>query len=348
MRLASFSLLIPFILFTAQPLQAGELCSPQPLEHDRLKDRSNITHFPGGRSVTLIGHDHGDREAQRQFSKWLRMPDPELSTEEWTAHTEEFLKGHEKTSQHVKDDLGYLRARLWNAKDPMFLAIEAQDDDVTGHVLNSMKMRSALLKEFFTREMDNPKFMREVELVYMGATLYSTLYDTELKRKYDLIGMEGPEDGARLQKVGKKAMHNAQVRLSQLKMKPELDQAKVKQVVQFVVNDMNKAYDDIANILVYDHKTIRDLLMGSYPNLDTQVRGAILNYLFGYLDYLRGMKKRDIAFSRKLALQERSGLFFVGEEHFESLTKLIETHCKMLDAGTPIEEQPPQPEIEEM
>ena len=349
MRPVSFSLLIPFIFLTALPLQAGDFCMTQPLEHDRLKDRSSIMHFSDGRSVTLIGHDHGDREQLRQFSRWLRKPGPELSTDDWKAHVEAFLKGNEKTARHAKDDLGFLRASLWNAGDPIFLAIEAQDGDVAGHIQNAMKVRSALLNAFVKRELDDPQFMRNVELVYMGAILYSTLYDTELKNTYDLVGMEGHPDGVRLQKVGKKAMRIAQLRLSRLKSKPDYDEVAVKKSVQFVVDDMNQAYDDIAMILIYDHKTIRDQIMGRFPSLDPQVRGSILNYLFGYLDYLRGMKKRDIFFSRKLANQEHSGILFVGEEHLDSLANLLQVQCKTLQAGMPVyEEVPPEPVIDEM
>ncbi|MEN8178822.1 MAG: hypothetical protein ABFS39_09390 [Pseudomonadota bacterium] len=352
MRLASFSLLIPFIFLTAQPLQAAEFCTAQPLEHARLKDRSNIMQFSDGRSVTLIGHDHGDRAELRRFSKWLLNPDPELSTDDWKAHVEAFLMGNEKTARQAKDDLGFLRATLWNAKDPIFLAVEAQDDNVAGRIQNAMKVRSALFNEFVVRELDNPGFMRNVELVYMGATLYSNLYDAELMNTYDLVGMEGHPDGSRLQKVGKKAMRVAQARLSQLKNKPDYDEVAVKKAVQFVVDEMNEAYADVAMILVYDHKTIRDQIMGRYPSLDPQVRGTILNYLFGYLDYLRGMKKRDIFFSRKLANQERSGIFLVGEEHLASLTNLLQVQCKTLEMGLPvpeaIPEQEPEQVIEEM
>ena len=63
MKRVSFILLIPFIFLTALPLQADDFCiAQQPLEDDRLKHRSSIMHFSDGRTVTLIGHDHGDRE----------------------------------------------------------------------------------------------------------------------------------------------------------------------------------------------------------------------------------------------------------------------------------------------
>ena len=61
------------------------------------------------------------------------------------------------------------------------------------------------------------------------------------------------------------------------------------------------------------------------------------------------MKKRDIAFSRKLANQARSGIMFVGEEHLASLTNLLEIQCKEVAAGGTVPEGPVEIEdIEEM
>ncbi len=170
----------------------------------------------------------------------------------------------------------------------------------------------------------------------MGGALYSYLYDTELKDKYELVGMEGTAEGIKLQKQGKKKMSVGKKQLAKIAKQQEVDEPRIQKAMAFVVNEMNKAYDDIANILVYDHQFIRSRLVNAYPDLVPKVRGALLTYLYGYLDVLRGMKKRDVFFSRKLALQDRSSIFFVGEEHLTSLANLLQIQCHEVKAGNPI------------
>ncbi len=343
------SLFLTLGLFAAQSLQATDLCTPLELEDPTIKERARIVHFPGDRSIILLGHEHGDRNVLKRFAHWAQDRDDELSNDEWREHVQEFIKKNDKTLAHVKQDLGFLRASLWETQEPIFVAIESQDDDVAEHAVRAMRVRSALSQAFWKRGLEDAMLLRDAELIYMGGALYSYLYDNELKGKYELVGMEGRENAALLQKRGKKTMHIAETRLTAIKAKQEFDEDIVKKAMALVVDEMNEAYDDIAMILVYDHETIRTRFEDRYRNLDPKVRGAVLSYLYGYLDYLRGMKKRDVFFSRKLANQERSGVFFVGEEHLVSLAKLLRLQCKTLEAGLPVyEEVPPEPVIDEM
>ncbi|MGB5584044.1 MAG: hypothetical protein WBO93_10680, partial [Gammaproteobacteria bacterium] len=89
-----------------------------------------------------------------------------------------------------------------------------------------------------------------------------------------------------------------------------------------------------------DHEWIRSRLEKKQRHLDPQVKGTLLTYLYGYLDYLRGMKQRDIFFARKLAVQERSGIFFLGQEHLDSLSNLLEMNCKNIKSGKPVKVEP--------
>lgn len=316
-------------LFVNLPaVQAADLCAIDDLEHPALKGRAKVMHFPGDRTFTLVGHVHGDRNRLKRFGNWARDPDDELSNEEWTARLEKFIGKNENVLAHAKQDLAFMRASVWNAEKPIFVAMEALDADMSSHAQHAMETRSALVKASCRREIDNPRFIRDTELVYMGGVLYSFLYDSELKEKYELIGMENTQEGVRLQKEGKKKMRNGEARLASLKKKQALDEARINKLLSSVVDEMNKHYDDVANILAYDQESIRRSLTYRYQDMGDELRGALLTYLYGYLDYLRGMKKRDIFFARKLGQQERSGIFFFGQEHLESISKLLELECK--------------------
>lgn len=343
------NLFITLGILAAPALQAADLCSPVELEDPVIKERARIVHFPKERSVTLVGHMHGERSGLKRFSHWAKDPDDELSNDEWLVRVQTFVTKNEKTMMHAKQDLGFLRASLWTARQPIFVAVESQDDDVAGHAQSAIEVSTALWKAHWKRELDNMSLMRDAELITMGGTLYSYLYDTELKDKYELVGMEGTAEGIKLQKEGKKKMSVGKKQLAKIAKQQEVDEPRIQKAMAFVVNEMNKAYDDIANILVYDHQFIRSRLVTAYPNLEPKVRGALLTYLYGYLDVLRGMKKRDVFFSRKLALQDRSSIFFVGEEHLTSLTNLLQIQCYEVKAGNPIHlnatEQPPIEEL---
>lgn len=345
------SLFITLGIFSFQTLQAVELCTPQEVEHPNIKERARTVHFADGHHVTLIGHVHGERKSLKNFAGWVQRPDDELSTNEWRDRVEAFIKNNEKTLTHAKQDLGFLRATLWNAQEPIFVAVESQDDDVAGHVQRAMKVRSALAKEASKREIENTQLLRDAELIYMGGVFYSHLYDSELKQNYELLGMEGTEEGVILQKQGKKKMRLAKNRLAKIKENQGLDQDIVDKAMAYVVDEMNASYDDVANILAYDHEMIRGRIEARYRNLEPKVRGAVLSYLFGYLDVLRGMKKRDVFFSRKLtvAAQKQSGIFYFGEEHLESIGKLLELDCHLIKEGNPIiMEELKQEKIDEM
>lgn len=347
MKFISVFLTLGFFVGSAS--QAADLCTPIELEHPIIKERARIVHFPDDRSVTLLGHNHGDRQDLKKFANWAKEPDPELTNQEWQERIGKFIKQNNKTLTHVKQDLGFLRAQLWETSQPIFLAVESQDEDMAAHATRAIGVHTALSKEFWRRDMEDTRLLRDAELIAMGGVLYSYLYDSELKDKYELVGMEGTEEGIKLQKTGKKKMAIAKNRLANILANQQLDIEKTNKAMAFVVNEMNKAYDDIANILIYDHQYIRARLLNAYPAIDNKAKGEVLAYLYGYLDYLRGMKKRDVFFSRKLAIQERSSIFFVGEEHLTSLANLLQVQCNEVRAGNPIHlNVEEQPEIEEM
>ena len=334
--------------FWWQSLQATELCTAQALEHPVIKERAKIMHMRGDRTITLVGHVHGDRRALRKFGNWARNPDVELSNQEWLSRVTEYIDTNAKALEHAKQDLSFLRASLWEAQQPLFVGMESQDDDLTAHVQQAMGVRSELWKAFWQRELEDIALLRDAELLTLGGVLYSYLYDSELKDKYELEGLENTEEGVRLQKEGMKKMRTAEKRLASIKAKKGLDQAIIDEAMAYVVDVMNAQYDDIADILAYDHEMIRGTLEDKYRNLEPDVRGAALLYLYGYLDYLRGMKKRDVFFARKLAGNERSGIFFVGQEHLESISKLLEIECHQIRQGKTLHEQGEQPVLEEM
>ncbi len=316
-------------LLGLQTLQAADFCTIQELEHPLLKARAKSMQFADGRTFTLVGHVHGERSINKRFGNWARDPDDELTNEEWTARLEKFIGQNATVLEHAKQDLAHIRASLWNAEQPIFVALEAQDADMSSHIRNAKETSSALLKAGFRRDIENLELIRDAELAYMGGPHYSYLYDSELKEKYELIGMENTADGVRLQKQGKKKMRRGEASLASLKKTQDVDEEKLNKVLASIVDEMNKNYDDIANILAYDQESIRRSLLFRYKNnIDEELRGAILMYLYGYLDYLRGMKKRDVFFTRKLGRQERSGLFFFGQEHLESISRLLELECK--------------------
>ncbi len=133
--------ILVFFLAAAPTAYAAELCTPMRLEHKRIDDRATVMHFPEDRVVTLIGHDHGDRGDIRRFSTRLQSPDNEQSTDSWEQGVDDFLRENQTALLHATEDLGYLRASLWQAKEPIFVAIEARERKVAAH-LDAATLRS--------------------------------------------------------------------------------------------------------------------------------------------------------------------------------------------------------------
>ena len=335
-------------LLGAQIAHAAEICEAVKLEHPALSERTRVVKLPDGHIITLVGHVHGERNSLKRFGDWVKQPDDELSNSEWINRLNRLIVKNRETLLHAAQDLAFMRATLWEAQEPIFVPVESQEDDIGKHVQFAMQIRSGLAQSSRKREMDNLRLIRDVELITMGGPLYSFVYDRELKKKYKLVGMEGTEEGVRLQNAGRKKMQTAELRLARIRARQGLDESIVDQAMDDVVDEMNVKYDDIANILPYDRAMIRDRVAVGYPNLEKDVKGAVLLYLYGYLDYLRGMKKRDVFFARKLTRQQHSGLFFVGKAHLESLANLLELQCEQMKTGNPAIGLSPQTELEAM
>ncbi len=91
----------------------------------------------------------------KRFSHWAKNPDDELSNDEWLVRSQKFVTKNEKTMTHAKQDLGFLRASLWTARQPIFVAVESQDDDVAGHAQSAIEVSTALWKAHWRRDLDN-------------------------------------------------------------------------------------------------------------------------------------------------------------------------------------------------
>ncbi|MGB5584373.1 MAG: hypothetical protein WBO93_12360, partial [Gammaproteobacteria bacterium] len=208
--------------------QAADLCTPQELEHPLIKERARVLHFPAGRSVTLVGHVHGDRKALRRFATWAGKANDAVTDAQWTARLEGFVGTNAKVLEHAHQDLAFLRASLWQAQQPIFVAVESQGADVAGHVNRSEALRSALSTAFWKRGMDNVTLLRDAQLISMGGVLYSNLYDSELMDQYALLGMEETANGVALQKQGREKMDLAKKRLDAIESRPGIDKDKVR------------------------------------------------------------------------------------------------------------------------
>jgi hypothetical protein len=339
MRIAS--LLLTLAVFALQSVQAGPSCEPSRLDHEALKDRSWVITFPDGWTITLIGHHHGDPEDLDALAEWATTPVAETPTAEWMAQMDQFLQEQARTEQHAKEDLAFLRTTLWTSPDPIFVALEASDESIEGRINRAQGLKRNLARQICDREIQDPTALREAELVAMGATIYSYLHEPELRARYDLVGVEGGARGGALQRRGKKTMEIAEARLAEVAREHRLDAATVRPIMEGAVEELNAAYLDSGLIFIHDHEAIRETVE-SAADPDPELRGAVLSYLFGYLDFLRGMKRRDLAFIHHLARQDRSGVFFVGEEHLDSIAGLLEIPCSrgnsrqsMLEWGAP-------------
>jgi hypothetical protein len=285
-----------------------------------------VIEFPGERRVTLIGHNHGDREVPHRLSRWAAQPLDAMTTDAWLSELEGLLAENAKAREHAKQDLAFLRSTLWTSETPIFVAVESMEGAVATAVGQAETFTGDLNRQICQRPPGDTAPLRDAELLFMGAAVFSYLHDPELRPKYELLGIETDKEAVDLQARGKKTMRLAEDRLGTLMASREVDEDALKKYMQRVVDLLNEGYKDIGNILVYDHTVIRERLE-NWAEEDKDVRGAVYSYLFGYLDFLRGMKRRDVAIMRALASQERPGVLFIGEEHLDSLIPLVEMQC---------------------
>ena len=330
-------------LAVAAAPSVAEECGVSRIEHPLIGQRSQIIEFAGPRPVTVVGHDHGDRELANALYRWAQAPAAETPTDDWRAGLDALLAKAEKAREHVKEDLAQLRTTLWRSEQPLYLAVETADEALDGLIERSRRFRAALTRQRCERDLTDTDeaALRDAELLFMGAPVYSYLSEPELRPRYELVGIEADQDAVDQQVRGKKAMGLGEARLARVSAERDFDQEPARKYMQRVVDKLNEAYADIGMILVEDHTTIREYLE-NYPVEDQQIRGAVYQYLFGYLDFLRGMKRRDIAIMRKLAAQNRPSLVFIGQEHLESLAGLLKMQC-----GRPLEkgEELPEPDV---
>lgn len=361
MRLTS--LIASVLLLGVQVAQAENLCTISKLDHPSLEERSRVLQFPSGQRYILIGHDHGDPDERGRLSRWLVRPvagklmmdegamgeelpmedNPiagALLTEDWIARLDEFLARNAKAQQHVKEDLAFLRSTYWTTETPILVALEAYNDAIEGKIGTAEKIEASLMREACDRKLGETPQLRDVELLLAGAAIYSYRHDPELRDKYRLMGVDGDEEGMTLQKLGTKTMRIADARLTKLTRGRKLDEETIRKQMQRVIDEMNAAYADTGEIFVYDHEIIRQRL-DRYLEGDQELRGAVLSYLFGYLDFLRGMKKRDVAMVSNLLEPGQSAVLLVGEEHLDSLVSLLTIPCEQaLPKQTPVAEEP--------
>lgn len=330
LRTKSDQLLLAFLtvfcLLGSQAGFAAELCEIKQVESKSLSHRSRVLKFPDGRTITVIGHNHGDREYPLELSKLTRSDSAEVSNEQFEERVKKLVTSNRVAVQNANEDLEYLRSVLVKNQEIKFVGYEGTQESAD----ENLKWMDALHKRYYSqvwkRSLDSTFYNRNAILLATGATTYLKLTEPGLFRNRKIVGLESDQASS----IYDIALDEFEVAGDELKKLAQGDSAFLEKI--------SDTYSELFALYSIYEPVKHDQLViaAAKKNIPDKYLGAGLKWIRAGLKEMAAMKGRDRAIVQNMISSGESGILFIGWWHLDSVANMVRAKCLALP-GAPEE-----------
>jgi hypothetical protein len=308
-------------LSLSSPILAAEPCRIQISAAGSVGSRARSLIFPDGRELTIVGHNHGNRDLTGGTADSFRVMVSKgaLTAAGLRADIERQMAVDKAAVTDSREGYSYLSTYLESHTSAKFVAVEASQATVDSNSKEYGKIRGLFLQELARLNLKEAGPFAEAQAYSFGSDFYLKLSQPILFKNRRLIGVEDSALGrAYLDLLPRQA------RLGRSLAGEQFDPDVAVKMNDFV-GSMPARYPtyspetDDASII----KSARaKFSAGDYAKIEPYIRLQ--------LAVMRAMKMRDRHDAEILVGQNSSGIMFIGSAHLDSLTELLRGTCEKL------------------
>jgi hypothetical protein len=280
--------------------------------------RVRIVKFADGREVTIVGHNHGDRELPFQLYDLIKADD--LANPEFSARLETLAARVEIASRQAAGDAEYFRDYLSRAKGRPFVGFESTEEIAHGNFENYALLRDGFKKALAKRGLAGGPAADGVIRVSLGPAFYLLLDQPQLAENLEVRGFESKEAIRAYDQASERA-ERALARLKELAFNDQKFLGGISGT-DFQLWMLYDAFDPALD----PPKILASIRLGEIP---AAYRAATLDWMRARLDEMSTLKAREAAVADGMIGAGRSGILFMGEKHLEGVAAALARRCAL-------------------
>lgn len=306
-----------FILSLAVNAHAAQ-CGLESADLGASSGRVRVISFPDGRTVYIVGHNHGDRDLPFELSRLL-AGGPE-GAQDFAGRLAELRSSVRQAEEHSDQDLVAFRALLAAHPEIKIVGMEATDEVVR----NNLRSYANLYADFMEAAQGRgvAADAGPVVRVAVGPISYLQINEPGLFTGREIIGFESEEAIA----AADQAEAEAERLYGLLKEQAAGDGEFLGNVAgtDFQLWMAYEKFDPERDSARYLHSIGEAAIPAQYRDLTLQWAAARLNEM-------AALKRRETAAARLISAAGGSAVIFIGAKHLDGITQEIEKSCRLFD-----------------
>lgn len=271
--------------------------------------------FPDGRRVTIIGHNHGERNFPTALVELIQ--NKSRSNEEFNSQLRKLVSevGDGQTRVHASEDVKWLRSKLSDIETSIrFVAVEDSPDQSEMANLYGV-VRLELERELRRRELMPNAWLQPALTIMSGAAHYLKMTQPGKFRSVELIGAESPEAIA----VEKQKYADLDLSLKTLKAEADPEYLNRMSQMRLALFQLYPKYEAER----HDAEAIGYVRV----NAPKKNKESATDWVRSELGLLKATQSRDEHVAETLAARKQTGVYFVGAKHLDSVARILNNKC---------------------
>lgn len=311
------------------------VCEIRDIESAAVRGRASQMTFPNGINIQIVGHNHGERNPQRDLL--INLANPAVSDQAAADMATPILTQSQKSLDFFKSDVEYIRQYIATHPGEANLWSESSEEAVNeraGATFQASNLRP-----------NNSNLFNDAILYSSGSPAIYALAKLNLPARIQVHGVEtitteinslrlrAEELERRGQEAGKLAPPGEQM--------PEA----LKSALKLMIASWNDALarGDSNFLMSYNPELIYSLVRNA--NISPQTKTALNFSLSGKLLDYQSYSLRNEQNVTTLISSQRSGVLFIGASHVVPMMNILKKRCQEVLAGALPAGRPPVPVV---
>lgn len=297
---------------------AEDTCTVKTPKGTAVDSRTRILKTTDGKTMTIIGQNHGDRLDLRSIMDIVNYKSD--NNELWLWNLEAVLKANKQAIKDASEEVTYLSELLKNNPEIKHIGFEMAPETVSDHLKYSEKFRDDFLNETIRRKIDNMSSTPYV-LGFSGSTVFLKMTEPGLFKKRIFFGVESLEAS----NLHHEKLLKYDLTLTELKNKIEISTLEGQDFLQ-KIRETGGELLQIYNVYTPElDEKIMTAALGKSPD---KYKKLVSNWISSSLEEMKAMKKRDEKIAESIHSLDGSTVVTLGQAHLESVMSMLVKKCK--------------------
>lgn len=283
-----------------------------------ISERTRSITMPDGKTITIVGQNHGDRLDLRSIMDQISMKSETNSNWQWFLQSK--LDNNKRAIQDASEEVPYLTEMLSKNPDIKYIGIEADPSTAPDHIKYSKKVQDDLLSEVSRRKITDMK-TNPLVLGFAGSAVYLKMTNPGLTKNKTYVGLESQEAS----KLHGEALDKYNAALD--KLKAQIDYGSLEG--QALGEKIDQTPGQFFSIYPNYNANMDDKIMASaLKNTPEKYKQSMKTWISSSLDEMKAMRKRDEAIAKNLNSLDASVVSTIGLAHLDSVMSYLSDTCK--------------------